>query len=52
MAMAGGGQMFVITYTFLCQPGKDQGQPAKLVYSGRKRVTIDIPFTLKDVPLP
>jgi hypothetical protein len=52
VAMPGGGNMFVATTTFLCQPGKDQGQPAKLVYSGRKRVTIDIPFTLKDVPLP
>jgi hypothetical protein len=27
-------------------------EPAKLVFSGSKRVTVDIPFTLKNVPLP
>jgi hypothetical protein len=48
----GGGNVLTATYTMICQPGKGQGDPAKLVYLGRKRVTIDIPFTLKDVPLP
>jgi hypothetical protein len=40
------------TYTLTCAPGKDQGEPAKLVYLGRKSVLVEIPFTLKDVPLP
>jgi hypothetical protein len=29
-----------------------QGEPARLVFAGRKSVTIDVPFTLTDVPLP
>jgi hypothetical protein len=29
-----------------------QGEPAKLVYSGRRITVIDVPFVLKDVPLP
>ncbi|HTU16479.1 MAG TPA: HEAT repeat domain-containing protein [Gemmataceae bacterium] len=41
-----------ITYTLVCQHDKDKGQPAKVVFLGRKRATVDIPFTLKDVPLP
>lgn len=49
---ANGANVFFATYTITCEPGKDQGDPAKLVYLGRKRVTVDIPFTLKDIPLP
>jgi hypothetical protein len=52
VAQPGGGNALTATYTLLCQPAKGQGEPAKLVYLGRKRATIDIPFTLKDVPLP
>ena len=26
-------------------------KPAKLVYSGQRNTTIDVPFVLKDVPL-
>jgi hypothetical protein len=49
----GGGVVFYIfTYTLVCEPGKDQGKPTKVVYLARKQVTVDIPFTLKDVPLP
>ncbi len=33
------------------QPEKDQA-PAKLVYNARKVLSVDVPFTLKDVPLP
>jgi hypothetical protein len=36
--------------TFQVQKG--QGQPAKLIFSASKSVTIDIPFTLKDITLP
>jgi hypothetical protein len=45
-----GARTQTITYTLVCQHDKDQ--PAKVVYLGRKRVTVDIPFALKDVPLP
>jgi hypothetical protein len=41
----------VLEHIMIFQPEKDQ-KPAKLVFSGSKTVTIDIPFTLKNVPLP
>ena len=34
------------------QAQKGQTEPAKLVYTGSRTVLINIPFTLKDVPLP
>ena len=40
-------QMFVLTF----QPEKGQ-EASKLVYLGRKMLSVEIPFTLKDVPLP
>jgi hypothetical protein len=40
-----------IEYDLTYQPQKDQGEPAKLVFSISKSVTIDVPFTLKNVPL-
>jgi hypothetical protein len=53
MVQQGNGvPMQTITYTLVCQHGKDKGQPNKVVYLGRKRVTVEIPFVLKDVPLP
>lgn len=39
-------------YTLTCRREKDKGQPAKIVYLGRKRVLVDIPFALSEVPLP
>jgi hypothetical protein len=33
------------------RPHEGQGEPAKLVYSGRRWVVIEVPFTLKDVPV-
>jgi hypothetical protein len=39
-------------YTLHYQPRKDQGEPARFVFSGRRTVVIDVPFVLKDVPLP
>jgi hypothetical protein len=38
--------------TLLFKPHKDQGDPAKLVYSSTRIVSVEVPFTLKDVPLP
>ena len=40
------------TYTLTYQPRKDQEGPYRFVFSGRRTVVIDVPFTLKDVPLP
>jgi hypothetical protein len=37
-------------YTILCQPAAGQ-DPAKLVHSVSRSVTLDVPFTLKNVPL-
>jgi hypothetical protein len=38
-------------YTFTFVRDKDQGEPARLVFSGSRTATIRIPFTLTDVPL-
>ena len=38
-------------YRFTYQVAKGQPEPAKLVLQGRRPVSIDVPFTLKDVPL-
>ena len=34
------------------QPQKEQGEAVQLVLNGTRTVVIDVPFTLKDVPLP
>jgi hypothetical protein len=52
MRGVGGANVVTATYTIVCRPGKDQKEPARLVYLGRKQVAIEVPFTLKDVPLP
>jgi hypothetical protein len=36
----------------LYQPVKGHGSVAKLVFTGRKTVAINLPFTLEDVKLP
>jgi len=47
----GNGQTVVWQYTFQVTPQKDQGEPAKLVYQGSRLQTVEVPFTLKNVPL-
>jgi hypothetical protein len=42
----------ITTYTLACPHDKDKGKPAKVVYLGRKLVTVEVPFALEDVPLP
>ena len=39
-------------YTLTFRAAKGQGEPARLVYTGRRKATLDFPFTLKDVKLP
>jgi hypothetical protein len=34
------------------QPADGQGEPAKFTYVGRRSAIVEVPFTLKDVPLP
>jgi hypothetical protein len=46
------GQKNVQEHIFVFQLEKGQSEEMKLVFLGRKQTTIDIPFTLKDVPLP
>lgn len=39
------------TYELTFETKKGQDQPAKLIFSGSRTVTVEVPFTLKDVPL-
>jgi hypothetical protein len=41
-----------LEYHLVFQPRSGMGEASKFVYSGQRLVTIEIPFTLKDVPLP
>jgi hypothetical protein len=50
--VAAGGGPTTMGFQIVYKPEKGQPAPAKLVFKGRKSVTIDVPFTLKDVPLP
>jgi hypothetical protein len=45
---AGGQMSYEYTMTYRLAKGQ---QPAKLIFSGHRTVNLDIPFTLKDVPL-
>jgi hypothetical protein len=45
---AGAAQEYELTY----QPEAGQGEAAKFVYSDHRTLLIDVPFVLKDVPLP
>ncbi len=45
---AGAGHEYELVY----EPEKGQGGAAKFVYSDRRTLFIEVPFTLKDVPLP
>jgi len=46
------GQGFKQELRLTFGPAKGQSEPVKLIYSSPRTVTIDVPFTLKDVPLP
>jgi hypothetical protein len=41
-----------LVYTLYYQPRKGQGEAARFVLTGRRHVLIDVPFVLRDVPLP
>jgi hypothetical protein len=45
-----GPQKQTMTWTLVCP--HEKSKPAKVVYLGRKSVTVEVPFALKDVPLP
>lgn len=49
---ANGPPKQILNWTLVCVHEKDKGKPAKVVYLGRKSVSVEIPFALKDVPLP
>jgi hypothetical protein len=51
VAGAGGGIVNQLQHILTFQAEKGQ-EASKLIYSGRKMLTVDIPFTLKDAPLP
>lgn len=46
----GTGRTWEFTLVYGAGPG--QGEPSRLVYTGRRSVTLEVPFALKDVPLP
>lgn len=50
MPSSRGGGPREVRLTFLQKQG--QGEPVKLVFSARRGAVVDVPFTLKDVPLP
>ncbi len=39
-------------YTLFFERAKDQGEPARFVFSGRRRALLEVPFVLENVPLP
>jgi hypothetical protein len=41
-----------VEYRLTFRPPAGAAKPAKLVYMGQREATIDVPFVLKDVPLP
>jgi hypothetical protein len=44
----GSTREFFLTY----QPEAGLGEPAKLIFNGRRCAVVEVPFTLRDVPLP
>jgi hypothetical protein len=46
------GDVVVYEYTFTSKPQQGSGEPAQLVFTGARTVTLDVAFNLKDVPLP
>jgi hypothetical protein len=46
------GQGLRHDFTLRYQPLADGAPPARLLYTGRRTVTAEVPFTLRDVPLP
>ena len=51
LTIAFGCALLLITFVLTFQ-AKEGQKPAKLVFKGSKSVSVDIPFTLKDVKLP
>jgi|SRR5579884_487062 len=49
---ANGPAKQVLIWTLVCPHEKEKAKPSKVVYLGRKSVAVEIPFALKDVPLP
>src|SRR5207253_9039621 len=49
-ALSADGKSWEFTLHYRPSPG--QGEPSRLIYTGRCSTTVEVPFTLKDVPLP
>jgi hypothetical protein len=45
------GKTFVREMTLVYHPKNESKGGAKLTFSGSRTVSLDVPFTLKDVPL-
>jgi hypothetical protein len=48
---AGGAGNVKMQYELTFEATKELGAPTKLIFSGSRIVTLDVPFTLKDMPL-
>jgi hypothetical protein len=46
-----GENSFVTVHTLIYEPEKGQGEPAKLLFSASRLATVEVAFTLKDVPV-
>lgn len=49
---AGGPNGPTVSYEITCKRKEGQAKPSKLVMATRAAVQVDVPFTVKDVPLP
>jgi hypothetical protein len=49
--LAANGNAFALELRVKFYPEKDHGDPDRLIHLGKRSVLIDVPFTLKDVPL-
>jgi hypothetical protein len=43
---------FTQEYDLVFEPGEGRGEPDRLVYTGWRLAVVDVPFTLKNVPVP
>ena len=50
--MAVNNNVVTSQYVVSFQKKTGQAEPAKLIYSGSRTVTVDVPFELHDIPLP
>jgi hypothetical protein len=48
----GGFGVLTMEVTMVFRQNNGQGEPAQLVLHGQRNISVQVPFTLRDVPLP